>query len=61
MAPVMLQHPDNENRIVELVRSAIAREDVSRIVFIVAWIQTKAMDALREPIRHAAIAKKKLF
>ena len=60
MAPVMIQHPDNENRIVELVRSAIAREDVSRIVFIVAWIQTKAMDALREPIRHAAIAKKEI-
>ena len=49
---VMLQHPDNENRIVELVRSAIAREDVSRIVFIVAWIQTKAMDALRETIHE---------
>ena len=61
MAPIMLQHPDNENRVVELVRGAIARQDVTRVVFVVAWIQTKAMDEIKEPIRHAAIAKKDII
>jgi HKD family nuclease len=60
MAPIMLQHPDNENRVVELVRSAIARQDVTRVAFVVAWIQTRAMDEIKEPIRHAAIAKKEI-
>ena len=52
--PLLLQHPDNENRIVEQLNLALASEGVTRIVILVAWITMPVVNEVRAVIREAA-------